>query len=101
MKIHKGDNVQVISGKDRGKTGIVEQVFVSKAKVLIAGINIVKKHVKRKSEREPGGIIEKPMPINVSKIMLVCPKCGLRTRVGYKGIGKNKVRVCKKCETEV
>lgn len=101
MKIRKGDNVQIISGKDRGKTGIVEKVFASENKVLISGINIVKKHVKKRSEREPGGIIEKAMPIDASNVMLLCPKCGLRTRIEYKGTGKGKTRVCKKCGTEV
>lgn len=101
MRIKKGDNVKIILGKDRSKTGIVEKVFPSKNRVLIAGINIVKKHVKRRSEREPGGIIEKATPIDVSNVMLICPKCGLRTRVGYEGTGKGKVRICKKCGTEV
>ncbi|MBM4401976.1 MAG: 50S ribosomal protein L24 [Candidatus Cloacimonetes bacterium] len=101
MKIRKGDNVKIISGKDRGKTGIVEKVFPRESKVLIAGINIVKKHVKKRSEREPGGILDLAAPISVSNVMLLCPKCGLPTRIGYQGAGKNKVRVCKKCGTEV
>lgn len=100
MKIRKGDNVKVISGKDRGKTGIVERIFPKETRVLVSGVNIVKKHVKRRSEREPGGIIEKAAPISASNVMFVCSKCGLQTRVGYKGEGRNKVRICKKCGTE-
>lgn len=101
MKIKKGDNVKIISGKDRGKTGIVEKVFPKDNRVLVSGINIVKKYVKRKSEREPGGIIEKAAPINASNVMLLCLKCGLQTRIGSKGEGKNKARICKKCGTEI
>lgn len=101
MRIKKGDNVKIVSGKDRGKTGIVEKVFPKKARVLVSGINIVKKHVKKRSEREPGGIVEKAAPINASNTMLLCPKCGLQTRIGCKGTGKNKTRICKKCGTGV
>lgn len=101
MKIRKGDNVKIISGKDRGKTGIVEKVFPRETKILVSGINIVKKHLKKHSERESGGIVEKAAPISASNVMLLCPKCGLKTRIGYKGEGKNKARICKKCGTEV
>ncbi|MEN3038196.1 MAG: 50S ribosomal protein L24 [Candidatus Kryptonium sp.] len=102
MNIKKNDIVQVIAGNYKGKVGKVLKVFREKERVLVEGVNIVKKHV-RKSPRYPqGGIIEMEAPIHVSNVMLVCPKCGKATRVGHTILvsadGKrSKMRVCKKC----
>jgi large subunit ribosomal protein L24 len=98
MKIHKNDTVKIISGKDRGKTGKVEKVFPKKAKVLVPGINVVKKHVRPSDDNPEGGLIEKSLPIDVSNVMLVCPECGEPTRLGYKVQDDQKWRRCKKCE---
>lgn len=96
QKIKKGDTVEVITGKDRGQRGQVERVWPREGKVLVAGINLVTKH-QRGTQDQPGGIIEKPAPLNISNIMLVCPQCDLRTRVGIQRKGETKVRACKKC----
>lgn len=101
MKIKKGDTVEVITGKDRKKRGVIEKVFPKKSRVMVAGVNLVKKHQKPASNR-PGGIIEKSAPIDVSNVMLVCPHCDLRTRVGYLfEDNSKKVRVCKKCQKTI
>jgi len=97
MKIHSGDTVKIISGKSRGKTGKVRRALPKKGKVIVSGVNIVKRHLRPSREYPEGGIIEKPLPIDISNVMLVCPKCGQPTRVGYKIEGDKKFRVCKKC----
>lgn len=101
MKIHKGDTVIVMTGKDRGKTGTVLTAYPKKGKVLIEGINVVKKHQKAKSKSSMGQIVERSMPINVSNVALKDPKGGKPTRVGYKIEGKKKVRVATKSGTKL
>ncbi|ANQ53890.1 50S ribosomal protein L24 [Thermosipho sp. 1063] len=97
-KIRKGDTVKVLSGKDKGKTGEVITVIPKEDKVIVRGVNIVKRHQRPNAQMRQGGIIEKEAPIYVSKVALVCPSCGNATRVGFKFLedGK-KVRYCKKC----
>ena len=108
LRIKKGDEVRVIAGKDRGKTGKVIRAFPKTNKVLVEGINIIVKHQKARQSGRPGaqqvqegGRIEKPSPLFVPKVMLVCPSCHKPTRVGYEyseGEGKpssRKYRVCK------
>jgi large subunit ribosomal protein L24 len=101
MKIKKGDTVLVISGKWRGKTGKVLRAFPRELKVLVEGVNIVKKHQKPKRAGEKGQIVEIPKPIPVSKVKLICPSCKKATRVGYKIEGDKKFRVCKKCGAKI
>jgi len=101
MKFKKGDEIIVTIGKDKGRKGKIEKVLPKDLKVVIPGINIVKKHKKRRDEKHPGGIIEIAKPIALGKIALVCPKCGKQTRIGYLIAGKDKVRVCKKCEAKI
>jgi len=101
MKIKKGDNVLVISGKYRGKTGKVEKSIPKKNQVIVSGVNIVKKHSRPNRKNPKGGIIEINAPIDVSNVMLICPKCSKKTRVGYKWVNKKKTRYCKKCNEEV
>ncbi len=96
MNIKKGDTVVVITGKDKGKSGKVLEVFPKQNKVLVENINIVSRHTKPKSAQEKGGIIKKPAPINASNIMVLCD-CGKATRVAYKLVNGKKVRICKKC----
>ena len=81
MKIKKGDNVIVISGKNRGTSGKVEVVFTKKNMIIIDGVNVVKKHRKATQSRQSGQIIEKSMPIHVSNVMLTDPKGGKPTRI--------------------
>jgi len=101
MKIKKGDTVLIISGKDRGKKGKILKAFPKKRKVLIEGVNIKKKHQKPKKTGEKGQIIEKPAPIDVSNIKLICSKCNKAVRIGYKIAGKKKYRICKKCNKQI
>ena len=94
----KGDQVIVLLGKDRGKKGKIEKVFPKKGQVLVTGINIYKKHVKKQSEDRPGKIIEITKPLIVSKVALLCSKCKQRTRIGYLIDKKGeKSRICRKC----
>ena len=97
MKIKKGDNVQVLSGNDKGKTGEVLQVIPKDDKIIVKGVNIRKKHVKARKQGDESGIIEVECAIPTSKVNVVCPKCGKTTKVGYTTEKDQKVRVCKKC----
>ena len=100
MKIHvkKNDTVMVISGKDKGKTGEVLKVYLKTGKVLVQGVNIVKKHQKATRTQAESAIIEKEAAINSSKVMLYCTKCKNTTRISNKILEDGaKVRVCKKC----
>lgn len=101
MKIKKNDQVKIIAGKDKGKTGKVLRVISIENKVLIDGLNLVKKHVRPRKEGEKGQRIEVPGKLNISNVMLVCPKCGKAARIGFKTTGKNKFRICKQCKAEI
>ena len=111
MKFKKGDTILVISGKDKGKTGKVLKAMPKESKILAEKINLRKKHVRPKREGEKGQVVEVSAALNISKVKLVCPKCGKATRVGYKVTvsddsknGKNKKskkRICKKCKQEI
>jgi len=96
MKIKKDDKVKVIAGKDKGKTGKVLKVFLSKGKVVVEGVNIIKKAVKPGKVSKEGGIISMEKPVNVSNVMLVDQKSGDPVRVGYKIIDGKKYRINKK-----
>ena len=100
MSIKKGDKVQVLSGKDKGKQGVVLRAKPSEGKVVVEGVAIVKKAVKPTQQNQQGGIVSQEAAIDASNVMLVCPTCGKPTRVGHKADGKNKLRVCKKCGAE-
>lgn len=97
MKLKRGDTVIVTLGKDRGKKGKIEKIFKKDNKVLVTGVNIYKRHLKARGEDKPGGIVEITKPLDVSKVSLVCPKCNQKTRVGYKVLKEEKVRICRKC----
>lgn len=99
--IKKNDQVKSIAGKDRGKSGKVLRVFPEEGKIIVEGLNLIKKHSRPKKEGEKGQRIEVPSKLNVSNVMLVCSKCGKATRVGHKVVNKNKFRVCKKCQAEI
>ena len=101
MKIRKGDNVQVLSGVDKGKTGEVLEVTPKAEKVVVKGVNIRKKHVKPRKQGEEGGIIPIECAIHSSKVGVVCPKCGKATRIGYEVEKDEKVRVCRKCGAKI
>jgi large subunit ribosomal protein L24 len=101
MKIKKGDTVIISAGKDRGKQGSVERVFVKEGTVLIPGLNVYKKHKKSQGENKPGEILTLSRPYVISKVAVICPKCKQQTRVGYKWEGDKKVRVCRKCDAVI
>lgn len=96
MHIKKGDKVQVITGKDKGKSGAVLAAFPKKDRVIVEGINMVKKHTKPSNVNPQGGILNVEAPIHVSNVMLIDPKTSEPTRVGYEVKGDKKVRVAKK-----
>ncbi len=97
IKIKKNDIVEVITGEYKGKRGKVLGVVRNKGKVIVEGVNIRKKH-KKPTQKQPGGIVEIPSPIDISNVVLICPKCGDRTRVVMKKINNIRTRVCKKCQ---
>ena len=101
MNIRKDDTVIVLSGKDKGKTGKVLVADPKAFKVIVEGVNVATKHQKPKKQGQDGGIIKVETPIYVSKVQLVCDKCGKGVRVGYKFVDGKKVRVCKKCGAEI
>ena len=103
-RIKQGDTVEVIAGDDRGLRGTVKRVLPDKNRVVVTGVNMVKKHQRpmRAGRREvQPGIIEFEAPIHSSNVMLVCPNCNQRSRVGFKEEGGRKVRVCKKCDETI
>ncbi len=104
MKIHKNDNVVVIAGNAQGKTGKVLKVFRDDLRVIVEGVNIIKRHTRPSGKNPQGGIVQKEAPISLSNVMVVCPKCGKPSRVGRKPVTdsttgrKHMMRVCRTCE---
>jgi len=96
FKIKTGDEVVVLAGKDKGRKGTVLKIFRAKDRVLVEGVNMIKKHIKPSTENPQGGIEEKEAPIHISNVALVDPKSGKATRVGYEVRDGKKVRVSKK-----
>lgn len=103
-RIKEGDTVEVLSGNDRGMRGTVQRVLPEKNRVVVAGVNVVKKHQRPmragRGQIQPG-IIEFEAPIHISNVMLVCPRCDQPTRVGFAVQDGRKVRVCKKCSEAI
>jgi len=95
-KLRKEDLVQVMAGKDKGKQGKILKIDREKGRVIIAGINMVKKTMKKKNQQDRGGISEIEAPLSISNVMIVCKKCG-PVKIGYKLEGDTKKRVCRKC----
>lgn len=98
MKLKKGDDIIVTGGKDKGRRGKIERVFLLEKKVLVTGVNLYKRHVKKRDEKNTGGIIDFPRPLPVSNVALICPKCKKPTRAGFLTDKKEKQRICKKCK---
>jgi len=101
MKIRKGDNIIMLGGKDKGKTAKVILVFPERDKVVVEGLNLIKKHLRAKKQGQKGQIISKERAVSVSSVALICKSCGKQTRLGFKIEGENKIRICKKCKSEV
>ena len=101
MKIRRGDMVEVLTGKDRGKKGEVMRAFPAEGKVLVDGVNVAKRHTRATRQMQQGGIIDKDMPIPVDNVAIICSTCG-RTRVGYRFDDQGrKVRICRKCQGDL
>ena len=100
MKIKKGDTIVIIAGKDRAKSAKVIRVFPKNEKLYAEGI-VQKKHKRSKTQGKKGEVISVPLPLAVSAVKLLCPKCGKATRVGYDISGTKKVRICKKCNSHI
>ena len=97
MRIRKGDRVQVLQGKDRGRSGEVMRAIPSENKVIVEGVNIHKRHQRPRRGTMQGGIIDKDMPVHASTVAVVCAECG-PTRIGFRVDDQGrKIRVCRKC----
>jgi len=104
VKIKAGDTIEVIQGEDLGMRGTVRVCLPRKNKVIVEGVNIVIKHqrpIPAGRQQTPGGRIELEAPIDIANVMLVCPSCQEKTRIGYAVTDDGKVRVCKKCEAQI
>ena len=97
MKINKGDNVKILSGKEKGKTAVVEKSFPREGLIVVKGVNVVKRHTKAQGKGKPGGIIIKEMPIAASRVLLICPSCNKPSRMGFKIVSGKKYRRCTRC----
>ena len=102
MKIHKDDQVLVITGKDRGKKGKVRFAFPREQRVMVEGVNFIKKHSKARGAARQAGIIDLEAPLHISNVMLVCAKCNQPARIGYRKLDDGrKVRFCRNCQEVV
>ncbi len=102
LKIKKGDKVKILAGKDKGKTGKVLKLTSNGSRVVVEGVNVLKKHIRRRSEAEQGGIREVPSPINISNVALFCGNCNKETRFGVNiAKDKSKTRICRKCQRAI
>lgn len=97
MKYLKGDEVKVIKGKDAGKTGSIEKVFGKENKVLVAGVNQFKRHMKARMQGQKSEIVTITKPLPVANVAVICPSCKQQTRIGYLVEKGKKLRVCNKC----
>lgn len=100
MKIKTGDTVKILIGKDRGKTGKVLRVLPKDAKVIVEGLNLVKRHQRPKRQGQKGEILSVPSPVNFSRVMLICRHCKKPARMGIRHEDKKVIRICKKCGGE-
>jgi large subunit ribosomal protein L24 len=99
MKIKKEDNVLVISGKDRGKKGKIRKALPKENRIIIEGVNMIKRHARARGQARQAGIIEREAPIDVSNVMVICNKCNKPARMGYRILDDGKkVRVCRNCK---
>lgn len=100
-KLKKGDEVKVVVGKDKGKTGKIEKVMPDKNAVLVTGVNQYKRHFKARAHGQKSEIVTITKPLGIANIALVCPKCHLITRAGFLLTGDSKKRICRKCKGEI
>ena len=97
--IRRNDNVVVVTGKDAGKRGRVLKVLPARNRLVVEGVNLIKRHTKPNPGRNiRGGVVQREASLHASNVQLVCPECGEKTRIGHRVVGDRKVRVCRKCE---
>lgn len=101
MKLKINDTVRIIAGKDKGRSGKITKVYPKQSKVIVEGINKYKRHLKRQSDKNPGGIVEVERPIWANKVQLVCPVCKKPTRIGIQISNQSKQRFCKQCQAPI
>jgi large subunit ribosomal protein L24 len=108
MHVKTGDEVLIIAGKDKGRRGKVKRSIPSEGRLVIEGLNMIKRHMKARGPGKPGGIIEMEAPLQASNVMLICPSCGRASRTGHRFLEETdhkgrprKVRFCKACEATV
>lgn len=101
MKLKKGDTVVITSGKDKGKRAKIESFFANGEKVFLPGLNLYKRHWKKRSEKDQAGIRELSRPVLIANVALICPKCAKPTRVGWKIEKDEKTRICRKCNKNI
>jgi len=101
-KIKREDTVFVVRGKDRGRSGTVRKVIPKDQRLIVTGVNIVKRHMKPRGQQKPGGIIEREAPIAVANVAVLCPSCSKPARVGFRLLADSrKVRYCKNCDANL
>ncbi len=104
MRVHKNDNVVVVAGNFKGKSGKILKIFRDTSRVIVEGVRITKRHTRANKNNPQGGIVQKEAPIHISNVMVVCPKCNEPSRLGNKQVEnlqtgrKTKMRVCRNCE---
>lgn len=102
MKIRKGDNVLITTGKDNGKKGKVRKAIPKKKAIIVEGLNMIKRHSRTGGQARQGGIIEMEAPIDISNVMLICNKCNKPARIGFKILPDgSKARICKVCNEAI
>jgi len=108
MHIKTGDQVLVITGKDRGKSGKIKEALPKAGRVVVEGLNMIKRHTKARGPGKPSGIIEREAPLQASNVMLICPRCGRAARTGQRFLEETdhkgrprKVRFCKACDEAI
>mgnify|MGYP001602892981 CR=1 FL=1 len=99
MNIKKGDNVIMLTGKDRGKKGKVLAVLENR--VSVEGLNMVKRHQRARKQGQKGQILSKEQTVDASNVQIVCPKCGKPTRMSHQKVADHNIRICKKCQAEL
>jgi large subunit ribosomal protein L24 len=101
-KIKKEDTVFVVKGKDRGRTGVVRKVIPRDQRLIVTGVNMVKRHMRPRGPQKPGGIIEREAPISVANVAVLCPSCDKPARVGFQTLADGrKIRYCKSCQNNL
>jgi len=104
MNVHKNDNVIIIAGNSSGKSGKILKIFRDKHRVIVEGVNIIKRHSRPSQKNPQGGIVQKEAPISASNVMVICPKCSKPSRIGHKSVAdsttgkKHTMRICRSCE---